>query len=125
MRDVLQWDWETSRRAQSELAALDDGSSEPLELGRAVDVTGMHISNIEKGKSLPSPELITKLAEALEANVDEMLHLADQIDPEVAGVIQSNPYSAPSLLDQKDRAEKWIDRLNNHIPLFHQRCNHR
>ena len=25
------------------------------ELGRAVDVTGMHISNIEKGKSLPSP----------------------------------------------------------------------
>ena len=37
MRDVLAWDWETSRRAQSELAALDDGSSEPLELGRAVD----------------------------------------------------------------------------------------
>jgi len=37
MRDVLHWDWETSRRAQAELAALDDGSSEPLELGRAVD----------------------------------------------------------------------------------------
>ena len=37
LRDVLGWDWETSRRAQSELAKLDDGSSEPLELGRAVD----------------------------------------------------------------------------------------
>jgi len=34
-------------------------------------VTGMHISNMEKGKSLPSPELIVKLAQALEADVDE------------------------------------------------------
>ena len=89
------------------------------ELGRAVDVTGMHISNIEKGKSLPSPELITKLAEALEANVDEMLHLADQIDPEVAGVIQSNPYSAPSLLrtaksltpEQWEKLQKQVEKM--------------
>ena len=41
------------------------------ELGRAVDVTGMHISNIEKGKSLPSPELITKLGEVAEAGRED------------------------------------------------------
>ncbi len=89
------------------------------ELGRVVDVTGMHISNIEKGKSLPSRELITKLAEALEANVDEMLHLADQIDPEVADVIQSNPYSAPSLLrtaksltpEQWEKLQKQVEKM--------------
>lgn len=68
------------------------------ELGRAVDVTGMHISNIEKGKSAPSAELIHKLAVVLEANVDELLYLADQIDPEVAEVIQSNPYAVPAFL---------------------------
>ena len=43
MRDILNWDWETSRRAQSELAALDDGSSEPLELGRAVDALSRRV----------------------------------------------------------------------------------
>ena len=57
------------------------------ELGRAVGVTGMHISNLEKGKSAPSAELVLKLAEALEANVDELLHLADQVSPEVVDVI--------------------------------------
>ena len=52
------------------------------ELGRAVGVTGMHISNLEKGKSAPSAELVMKLAEALQANVDELLYLADQVSPE-------------------------------------------
>ena len=47
------------------------------ELGRMVDVSGMHISNLEKGKSAPSPELVRKLAAALETDVDELLHLAD------------------------------------------------
>ena len=49
------------------------------ELGRAVGVTGMHISNLEKGKSAPSAELVMKLAEALQANVDELLYLADGV----------------------------------------------
>ena len=35
------------------------------ELGRAVGVTGMHIANMEKDKSMPRPELIVKLAKAL------------------------------------------------------------
>jgi hypothetical protein len=37
LMDILEWDWETQRRAQAELALLDDGSSDPLRLGRAVD----------------------------------------------------------------------------------------
>ena len=52
-------------------------------------------------------------------NVDEMLHLADQIDPEVAGVIQSNPYSAPSLLrtaksltpEQWEKLQKQVEKM--------------
>ena len=68
------------------------------ELGRAVGVTGMHISNLEKGKSAPSAELVLKLAEALEANVDELLYLADQVSPEVVGVIHQNPLAVPNFL---------------------------
>jgi len=79
------------------------------ELGRAVDVTGMHISNMEKGKSLPSPELIVKLAKALDADVDEMSYQADHIAPEVVGVIQNQPKAVPNFLrSAKDLTpEQW------------------
>ena len=68
------------------------------ELGRAVGVTGMHISNLEKGKSAPSAELVLKLAEALEANADELLYLVDQVSPEVVDVIHQNPLAIPNFL---------------------------
>ena len=68
------------------------------ELGRALGVSAMHISNLEKGKSMPSPELVEKIAQVLEGDLDELLHLADQLDPAVVNVIQNNPYTVPSLL---------------------------
>lgn len=91
------------------------------ELGRLADVTGMHISNIEKGKAMPSPALISKLATLLDADVDELLHLADQIDPEVVNVIQNNPYSVPNFLrsaknltpEQWASLQKQVDKMNN------------
>jgi transcriptional regulator with XRE-family HTH domain len=79
------------------------------ELGRRTDVTGMHISNLEKGKVNASPELVRKIAATLEANTDELLHLADRIDPEVVDVIQKNPMAIPSFLrSAKDLSpEEW------------------
>ena len=68
------------------------------ELGRAVDISAMHISNLEKGKSMPSSDLVEKIAAELQGDLDELLHLADQLDPAVVNVIQSNPYTVPSLL---------------------------
>ena len=78
-------------------------------LGRETDVSGMHISNIEKDKVNASPELVTKIAEALDADVDELLHLADRVDPEVVDVIQKNPQAVPSFLrSAKDLTpEEW------------------
>ena len=89
------------------------------ELGRAVGVTAMHISNLEKGKSMPSPELVQKLAKALDANLDELLYLADQVDPDVVDVIQSNPYSVPNFLrsakdltpEQWEALQKQVDKM--------------
>lgn len=79
------------------------------ELGRTVGVTGMHISNMERGKSLPSPALIVKLAEALETDVDEMSHRANQVAPEVTKVIQDQPKAVPNFLrSAKDLTpEQW------------------
>ena len=91
------------------------------ELGRTVGVTGMHISNMEKGKSLPSPGLIVKLSLALDVDVDEMSHRADRIAPEVIGVIQNQPKSIPNFLrSAKDLTpEQWallqeqVDSMND------------
>ena len=68
------------------------------ELGRALDISAMHISKLEKGKSMPSSDLVEKIAAELQGDLDELLHLADQLDPAVVNVIQSNPYTVPSLL---------------------------
>ena len=89
------------------------------ELGRECGVTGMHISNMEKGKSKPSPELLVRLATALETDVDEMSHHADQVAPEVVGVIQSQPKAVPNFLrsakdltpEQWEELQKQVDAM--------------
>ena len=78
-------------------------------LAKAVDVTPMHISNIEKGFTTGSAELIAKIARVLETDVDSLLHMADRVDPEVVEVIQQNPQAVPSFLrSAKDlSADDW------------------
>ena len=68
------------------------------ELGRIVDVSAMHISNIEKGKSSASVEILQKIADALSTDPDELLALANQVAPDIAEVINSNSQSVPSFL---------------------------
>ena len=86
------------------------------ELGRAVGVTGMHISNLEKGKSAASAELVIKLAEALETNADELLYLADQVAPEVVDVIHQNPMTIPNFLrSAKDLTPEQWEKLQRQV----------
>ena len=68
------------------------------ELGRMIGKTGQHISNIEKGIANPSAEVVVAIAKALSTDVDELMHLAGQVDPEVVGVIQASPSAIPSFL---------------------------
>ena len=68
------------------------------ELGRMCDCTGMHISNMEKGKAMPSGEMLKKLASALSANIDELSALADQIDPDVSRLIKDKHQAIPNFL---------------------------
>ena len=90
-------------------------------LARAVDVTPMHISNIEKGFTTGSSELIAKIAKALETDVDQLLHLADRVDPEVVEVIQNNPNSVPNFLraakdlspDDWEKLQGYLEKMNS------------
>ena len=68
------------------------------ELGRLISKTGQHISNIEKGIANPSAEVVVAIAKALGTDVDELLHLTGQVDPEVVDVIQASPSAIPSFL---------------------------
>ena len=89
------------------------------ELGRLVDVSAMHISNIEKGKSSASAEIIQKIAKALSADADELLALADQVAPDVANVINKNAQAVPSFLraakdlspDQWEKLMKQVEKM--------------
>ena len=90
------------------------------ELGRLINVSAMHISNLEKGKVMPSAELVKRLASQLNADVDELLHLAKLIDPQIAEVIQDNPFKVPNFLrsaknlseEQWDKLQKQAERMS-------------
>ena len=90
-------------------------------LARAVGVTPMHISNIEKGFTKGSSELISKIAKALDTDVDQLLHLADRVDPEVVEVIQNNPDSVPNFLraakdlssDDWEKLQGYLEGMNS------------
>ena len=99
---------ETTKLGQKINELREANSIGVRELGRMVDVSGMHISNIEKGKSSASSELIIKLASALSTDADELLALADQVAPDVADVINTNAQAVPSLSCAKDLSpEQW------------------
>ena len=68
------------------------------ELGRKADVSGVHISSIEKDKNTPSPELLRKIAVILDTDVDKLQAMANQVDPDVIDVIKKSPSAVPSFL---------------------------
>ena len=89
------------------------------QLGRLLNISAMHISNLEKGRVRPSAELVKKIADKLEGDLDELLHLAELIDPQIVEVIQKNPYKVPSLLrtaqnlneEQWEKLQKQVERM--------------
>ena len=81
------------------------------EMGRLLDVSGVHISSIEKDKNTPSPELLRKMAVVLSVDVDKLLSKANQVDPEVINVIKKSSTVVPSFLrSAKDLTkEQWVE----------------
>ena len=81
------------------------------EMGRALEVSGVHISSIEKDKNTPSPELLRKMAIVLGVDVDKLLSKANQVDPEVINVIKKSSTVVPSFLRSAKHLtkEQWAE----------------
>ena len=68
------------------------------ELGEIVDMDYTYLSKVETGKfPPPSEDAIRRLAEALNAEVDQLLSLAEKVASEVQEYIRTHPH-APKLL---------------------------
>ncbi len=91
-------------------------------LAKEVDITAMHISNIENDKANASPELIKKIAKALNTDADELLKLSDQVDPDLVKVINEKSDTIPSFLRAtKDISPEQWEELNKMVEQFKQK----
>jgi len=81
------------------------------EMGRLLEVSGVHISSIEKDKNTPSPELLRKMAIVLGVDVDKLLSKANQVDPEIINVIKKSSTVVPSFLRSANdlTKEQWAE----------------
>lgn len=69
------------------------------EFARAVEVSPTFISKMERGHfNPPSPETIKKMASVLHVDSDELLALADKVDPELEAIISGKPTAMARLL---------------------------
>ena len=58
----------------------------------AIGISPTFLSKIEKNQfSPPTPERIIKMAELLEVDADELLAIADKVDPELSDIIKNQP----------------------------------
>ena len=67
-------------------------------LAEKVEVGFPHISKIEAGKEPASTELILRIAEALSADADELLLLAERLPEELTDLVREKRVLAPQFL---------------------------
>jgi transcriptional regulator with XRE-family HTH domain len=60
-------------------------------LALAVGVQPSHLSNVELGLVSPSQDLVKKLADALNEDVDLLMALAGKISPDLEAIIRKRP----------------------------------
>lgn len=84
------------------------------ELADIISVNFTYLSKIENGKldfaSFPSEDTIRKLAEALEADVDELLLMAKKIPPEIRDRVIEKPDAFRKLAQLDDASLEKIIR---------------
>ena len=65
----------------------------------AVGISPTFLSKVEKGEfGPPAPERIKKMADLLEVDADELLALADRVDPELSEIIKDEPKAMADFL---------------------------
>lgn len=93
------------------------------ELARLVDKSAGYISDLEQDKvAPPSDEVIVRIAEALQADKNELFSSASKIDPELSRYVANEPQAADFLRRAKERgfgSEDWkkLDKLAEIVEL--------
>ena len=65
----------------------------------AVGISPTFLSKVERGEfDPPAADKIIKMAELLGVNADELLALANKVDPELEKIIKEHPQALPDLL---------------------------
>lgn len=65
----------------------------------AVGISPTFLSKVERGEfDPPAADKIIKMAELLGVNADELLALANKVDPELEKIIKEQPQALPDLL---------------------------
>jgi len=69
------------------------------KFAQAVGISPTYLSKVEKGEfAPPAPERIKKMAELLEINADELLALANKLDPDLSEIIRDQPKAMADFL---------------------------
>ena len=96
---------------QSREAKFIDGKKVSLRLlARRLNIEPSYLSKIERGVfAPPSEELITKIAQELELDIDVLLALAGKVSTELKEIIQKRPALFADLIRQlKDTPDNAI-----------------
>jgi transcriptional regulator with XRE-family HTH domain len=75
------------------------------ELATRVGVSFPHISKVEANREPASAELLTRIADALAADPDELLVLAGRLPADVEKILRADPTRAFQMLRTMGRAD--------------------
>jgi transcriptional regulator with XRE-family HTH domain len=69
------------------------------KFAKMADISPTYLSQVEQGNvDPPTVERVTKMADLLEANVDEWIALAGRVPEDLPEIFQRNPTAIPELL---------------------------
>lgn len=86
-------------RQLREARKKDDPRYSLRKFAEAVGVSPTFLSKVETGEfAPPAPERIKKMAELLEVDADELLALANKLDPDLKEIIQDQPKAMADFL---------------------------
>ncbi len=86
-------------RELREAKMKDDASFSLRKFAERVGISATFLSRVETGEfDPPKADKIIKMAELLGVNQDELLALANKIDPELGGIIQKEPKAMADFL---------------------------
>ncbi|MCY2928204.1 MAG: helix-turn-helix transcriptional regulator [Planctomycetota bacterium] len=86
-------------RLLREARKKEDPAFSLRKFAQAVGISPTFLSKIEKGEfTPPAPERIKKMAELLGVDADELLALANKMDPDLSDIIKDQPKAMADFL---------------------------